>query len=153
MLKTIRMAIAVLIAAAGITQTGCHEASTPARGIELQVSPDIVRIDPGNRLVVIRYAVKNTADVDLILVSRPDVQSEQAPGAWATVVDSLGMYIQPSLGGTVVSRGGTVELVSAHYLGAGRFRLRAPYWQNDPTGVTVPGSSHEAVSNAFTVAP
>lgn len=153
MLRTFRIAIAALIAVAGTAQTGCHEAATPARGLELQVSPDIVRIDPGSGIVVIKYAVRNTADVDLVSTFRPDVQVEQVPGAWTTVIDSLGMYIQPSLGATLVPRGGTVEQATARYLGAGRFRLKALYWQNDPTGVTVPGSSHEAVSNVFTVAP
>ena len=50
-------------------------------------------------------------------------------------------------------RGKTVEQIVDRYTSPGRFRLRTSYWQNDSKGITVPGTSREALSNVFTVLP
>ena len=104
-------------------------------------------------MVLIRYTLANTAQGDLVSSFRPDLQVEQSPGSWTTVVDSLASYIQPSLGGTSVPRGKTVEQIVDRYTSPGRFRLRTSYWQNDSKGITTPGTSREALSNVFTVLP
>jgi len=153
MLRPFRIAIAGLVAASAIGLFGCHDGSSQVRGLEIEVSPNTVRADPANGRVLINYAMTNTAQADLVASFIPDVQSEQSPGSWITVIDSVVLYIQPSLGGTPVPRGRSVEQIVASSVGPGRYRLRTSYWQNDAKGITVPGTSREALSNVFTVLP
>ena len=153
MLRPFRIAIAGLVAASAIGQIGCHDGSSQTRGLEIEVSPNTVRADPVNGMVLIKYAMSNTTEEDLVSSFIPDVQAEQSPGSWTTVVDSVVLYIQPNLGGTAVPRGSSVESIALRYIGPGRYRLRTSYWQNDSRGITVPGTSREALSNVFTVLP
>jgi hypothetical protein len=153
MVRPFRIAIAGLVVASGIALAGCRDGSSQRRGLEIQVSPNAIRAEPASGIVLINYAMTNTAEGDLVASFIPDVQSEQSPGSWTTVVDSLVLYIQSSLGGTSVPRGRSAEQVVARSIGPGRYRLRTSYWQNDSRGITVPGTSREALSNVFTVLP
>ena len=151
--RRLRPSIAAYLVVMVIALLGCGDGSAQAPELDIEVRPDTARFDLEAQSVRIRYAIRNTAGVEL-LASSPDLQQEGTPGSWTTWVDPNSRYIQDVLGPTMsvaLAPGYAADFVTYRQLGAGRYRLRVLYQRSGQTGVNNPGMSIEALSNVFVV--